>query len=99
MLCSKCQEIDGGASTILLRGCEPIYQSTVPVSHLIDLSLMGGDSLDHVLGHLFLLLLGVLLGDVGKRIVCFIVATIKVIPCSVQSLCRSTNMLIQPLVC
>ena len=54
--------------------------------YLVDLSLLSRHPLDSMFGHLLLFLLGVLLGDVGKGVVGLVVATIKVIPGSVQTL-------------
>ena len=56
--------------------------------YLVNLSLVGGHPLDGVLGQLLLSLLGVLLGDVGKRVIGLVISTIVVIPGSVQTLER-----------
>ena len=63
-----------------------IQQPYMCTLYLVDLSLLSRHPLDSMFCHLLLLLFGVLLGNVGKGVVGLVVATIKVIPGSVQTL-------------
>ena len=64
----------------------PLPSATPSLPHLVYLSLMCRHSFDSVFRHLFLFLLCVFLRNGCKRVVGVIITTVKVIPCTVQSL-------------